>query len=120
VTKFLELPEPFGFIAVWLVVLPLLFVSTDALTKLVVKDAFILKGQCTNCGNETVLFFGKTIFPPFVLFCFDGKAAVTDALRAPGNILGVGGMDKVSDVTCEVCKTKMSANCDTRELTQIT
>lgn len=93
-TEFVELPEPVGFIAVWLVVLPILYILSDSLTKLVVRDALILKGQCTNCGETQVIFFG--------------------------NILGVEGNEKASDVVCDNCKTRMYADSVKRELTQVT
>merc|ERR1712003_562568 len=93
ISKFVELPEPIGFVAVWLVVLPILYIVSDSLTKVVLKDALVLKGQCTSCGAEQVIFFGS--------------------------VLGVDGNDAVSDVQCEACKTKMSADCLSRELTQV-
>jgi len=93
ISAFVELPEPFGFLAVWLVVLPILYIVSDSLTKVVLKDALVLKGQCTSCGAEQVLFFGS--------------------------VLGVDGNDAVSDVQCETCKTKMSADSLSRELTQV-
>merc|ERR1712176_1022480 len=91
ISKFVELPEPLGFIAVWVVVLPL-YVLSDSLTKVVLKDALILNGQCTNCGENQVLFFGK--------------------------VLGIDGNDAVADVQCEACKCKMTADSVTRELVQ--
>ena len=92
ISKFVELPEPLGFIAVWVVVLPILYVLSDSLTKVVLKDALILNGQCTNCGENQVLFFGK--------------------------VLGIDGNDAVADVQCEACKCKMTADSVTRELVQ--
>merc|ERR1712176_1603768 len=94
ISKFVELPEPFGFFAVWVVVLPILYILSDSLTKVVLKDAMILNGQCTSCGDPIVLFFGK--------------------------VLGVDGNDEITDVQCGSRKAKMSANSRTRELTQIT
>merc|ERR1712176_414560 len=92
ISKFVELPEPFGFLAVWVVVLPILYTVRDSLTKVVLKDASVLKGQCTNCGDEQILFFGK--------------------------VLGIDGNDEVASVQCDSCKTKMEANSLSRELTQ--
>lgn len=92
ISEFVELPEPFGFVAVWLVVLPILYIVSDSLTKVVLKDALVLKGQCTACGEPIVLFFGK--------------------------VLGVDGNDAVSDVQCASCKCKMTADSNARELTQ--
>merc|ERR1712176_48389 len=65
-----------------------------SISKFVLKDAMILNGQCTSCGDPIVLFFGK--------------------------VLGVDGNDEITDVQCGSCKAKMSANSRTRELTQIT
>lgn len=93
ITKFVELPEPLGFVAVWVVAIPVLYIISDSLTKVVLKDALILKGQCTNCGAEQTIFFGK--------------------------VLGVEGADEKSEVKCESCKQKMTADSRTRELTQI-
>ena len=92
ISKFVELPEPFGFLAVWAVVLPIVYIVSDSLTKVVLKDALVLQGQCTNCGAPQVMFFGK--------------------------VLGIDGNDEVADVTCESCKCKMSADSLSRELTQ--
>ena len=93
ISKFVELPEPLGFVAVWAVVLPILYVVSDSLTKVVLKDALVLKGQCTNCGDPIVLFFGS--------------------------VLGIEGNDQVSSVQCDGCKCKMSADSVSRELTQV-
>ena len=93
ISAFVELPEPIGFVAVWLVVLPILYIVSDSLTKIVLKDALVLKGQCTQCGDDQVLFFGK--------------------------VLGVEGNDPVSDIMCASCKCKMTADSRKRELTEI-
>ena len=60
--------------------------------EILLKDALVLQGQCTNCGEPQVMFFGK--------------------------VLGIDGNDEVADVTCESCKCKMSADSLSRELTQ--
>lgn len=46
ITKFLELPQPYGIIAVWGLALPALFVLSSSLTNLVLKDGLILKVHC--------------------------------------------------------------------------
>merc|ERR1711924_552739 len=85
ITKAIELPEPIGTVVLWAVIFPTIYILTDALTKVVLKDALILKGQCTNCEQQVNVFFG--------------------------DILGVEG-NKVSDgeteVMCETCKVKLS------------
>ena len=43
ITKAVELPEPYGIIVVWGLVLPALFIFANALTQLAFKDALILK-----------------------------------------------------------------------------
>ncbi len=43
ITKLLELPEPYGIIVVWGLVLPVVFILTNALTGFAFRDALILK-----------------------------------------------------------------------------
>ena len=43
ITKAVELPEPFGIIVLWGLVLPALFIFANAVTQLAFKDALILK-----------------------------------------------------------------------------
>lgn len=43
ITKFLELPQPYGIFAVWGVVLPAIFLLSTTLTNLVLKDGLILR-----------------------------------------------------------------------------
>lgn len=43
VTKLVELPEPYGIIAVWGLVLPLIYVIATSITNIVLNDALILK-----------------------------------------------------------------------------
>ena len=43
ITKAVELPEPFGIVVLWGLVLPALFIFANALTQLAFKDALILK-----------------------------------------------------------------------------
>lgn len=47
ITKFLELPQPYGIFAVWGIVLPAIFLLSTALTNLVLKDGLILKVRCS-------------------------------------------------------------------------
>tara|TARA_B100001109_G_C18779387_1_gene434632 strand:+ start:118 stop:846 length:729 start_codon:yes stop_codon:yes gene_type:complete len=96
ITKAIELPEPIGTVVLWAVIFPTIYILTDALTKVVLKDALILKGQCTNCEQQVNVFFG--------------------------DILGVEG-NKVSDgeteVMCETCKVKLSADPIKRRLVEL-
>eukprot|EP01025_Chloroclados_australasicus_P008396 TRINITY_DN1295_c0_g1_i1.p2 TRINITY_DN1295_c0_g1~~TRINITY_DN1295_c0_g1_i1.p2 ORF type:complete len:321 (-),score=32.29 TRINITY_DN1295_c0_g1_i1:305-1267(-) len=59
ITKFVELPQPYGIVALWGVTLPLLYVFSASLTDVVFKDAMILKGPCPNCGTENLTYFGN-------------------------------------------------------------
>eukprot|EP00803_Ostreobium_quekettii_P004712 evm.model.scf_819.7 EVM.evm.TU.scf_819.7 scf_819:51890-56835(+) len=59
ITKLIELPQPWGSIVVWGLVLPTLFVFSNALTNFVVRDGVILKGPCPNCGEENLAYFGS-------------------------------------------------------------
>lgn len=43
ITKVIELPEPYGIIALWGLVLPAIFIFANAITQLAFKDALILK-----------------------------------------------------------------------------
>ena len=43
ITKLVELPEPWGIIVVWGLVLPLVFVLVNAVTGLILKDGLILQ-----------------------------------------------------------------------------
>ena len=96
ITKAIELPQPLGTVVLWAIVFPTIYILTDALTKVALKDALILKGPCTNCSEEVNVFFG--------------------------DILGVEG-NKVSDgdteVMCDKCKVKMTADPLKRRLVEI-
>ncbi|KAL9242855.1 hypothetical protein vseg_016814 [Gypsophila vaccaria] len=61
ITYLLELPEPFSFIFTWFAALPAILWSSQAITKLIVKDFLILKGPCPNCGTENLSFFGTIL-----------------------------------------------------------
>ncbi|KAH9621216.1 hypothetical protein KSS87_016654 [Heliosperma pusillum] len=64
ITLLLELPEPFSFIFTWFAALPAILWSSQAITKLIVKDFLILKGPCPNCGTENLSFFGTILSIP--------------------------------------------------------
>merc|ERR1719506_2847885 len=96
ITKLIELPQAPGTVVLWAIIFPTIYILTDALTKVALKDALILKGACTNCTEEVNVFFG--------------------------DILGVEG-SKVSDgdveVMCEKCKVKMIADPVKRRLEEV-
>lgn len=82
VTKLVELPEPYGIIAVWGLVLPLIYVIASSITNVVLNDALILKASCPNCGSPNQTYFGD-IFTiagsrdKNVVTCSNCKAALT-------------------------------------------
>ncbi|KAK9716489.1 hypothetical protein RND81_06G236900 [Saponaria officinalis] len=61
ITYLLELPEPYSFIFTWFAAIPVILWSSQAITKLIVKDFVILKGVCPNCGTENLSFFGTIL-----------------------------------------------------------
>jgi hypothetical protein len=90
ITKFLELPQPYGIIAVWGLALPALFVLSSSLTNLVLKDGLILKGPCPNCNTEVNTYFG--------------------------DILTIQGSRDTNTVTCNNCKAKLTFDARKREI----
>lgn len=90
VTKLVELPEPFGIIAVWGVVLPAVYVLANAITSFVFKDALVLKANCPNCGSENVTYFG--------------------------DILTVSGNRTQNVVECSNCKSKLEFDAEKRQV----
>lgn len=59
ISKLIELPEPWGILALWGLVLPACFILSQQLTNLVLRDGLILTGQCPNCGTENRCYFGN-------------------------------------------------------------
>jgi len=59
ISKLIELPEPWGIIVLWGIVLPSCFILSQQLTNLVLRDGIILKGECPNCGAENRRYFGN-------------------------------------------------------------
>jgi hypothetical protein len=90
VTQLMELPQPFGILVVWGVVLPAVYVVANAITNLVFKDALVLKTKCPTCGTTNLAFFG--------------------------DILTVSGNRDTCDVDCPSCKTKLTFNARKREI----
>lgn len=91
ITYLLELPEPYSFIFTWFVVLPVVYLIAQSLSKLVLKDPLILKGPCPECGADNTSFFGE--------------------------ILSVPDAGKVNKVSCESCKTNLIFDKDSRLIT---
>lgn len=86
VTSLIELPPPGGIIALWAVVLPVLYLLSTSITNLVLRDHTILKGPCPNCGTDNFTYFGD-IFTVAgnrgvnVLECSNCKADLTYDLQ---------------------------------------
>jgi hypothetical protein len=90
VTQLMELPEPFGIIVVWGVILPAVYVLSNAITNLVFRDALVLKAQCPNCGTENVAYFG--------------------------DIFTVAGNRDANIVDCSECKSKLRFDAESRQV----
>ena len=93
ITELVELPEPYGILAVWGVVLPAIYFVSAAFTGLVLKDSLVLKGPCPNCGAASVAYFG--------------------------DILGVEGEKSSLDCTCGSCGKAMNFQRASRTITLI-
>ena len=93
ITQLVELPEPFGFIAVWFVVLPVIYLISAKFTGLLLKDSVVLQAPCPNCGVSNIAFFG--------------------------DILTVEGSKDQLDVTCESCKQLINFQRRTRQVVLI-
>ena len=91
ITKFIELPEPWGIVVVWGFVLPVVYVLSSSLTNLVIRDAVILKAPCPNCGSTVRSYFG-------------------DVLTVAGT-----GRDGVNNVECGSCGAKLAVDGSARE-----
>ena len=89
ITKFIELPEPWGILVVWGFVLPLTYIFSSSLTNLVIRDAVILKAPCPNCGAPVRSYFG--------------------------DVLTVAGSREANAVECGACGAKLDVNAAARE-----
>lgn len=90
ITKLVELPEPWGIIVVWGLVLPLVFVLVNAVTGLILKDGLILQGPCPNCGESNITYFG--------------------------DIFTVPGPRETTTVKCPNCKTQLMFSNERRQI----
>jgi hypothetical protein len=93
ITQLVELPEPWGFVAVWFVVLPVIYLISAKVTGLLLKDSVVLSAPCPNCGSPNIAFFG--------------------------DILTVEGNKESLDVTCESCKELINFQRRTRQVVLI-
>ena len=93
ITQLVELPEPWGFVAVWFVVLPVIYLISAKVTSLVLQDSVVLKAPCPNCGASNIAFFG--------------------------DILTVKGDKESLDVSCESCKQLINFQRRTRQVVLI-
>ncbi|KAK9809994.1 hypothetical protein WJX72_003068 [[Myrmecia] bisecta] len=90
ITKFIELPEPYGIIVLWGIVFPFLLVMVSSLTNFVLRDALILRGPCPNCGTYNNTYFG--------------------------DIFTVQGNREKNEVMCGNCKAKLEFNSSDRTI----
>jgi hypothetical protein len=93
ITQLVELPEPWGFIAVWFVVLPVIYLISAKVTGLILQDSVVLKAPCPSCGASNIAFFG--------------------------DILTVKGDKESLDVTCDSCKQLINFQRRTRQVVLI-
>jgi hypothetical protein len=90
ITRVIELPEPYGIVALWGLLLPAIYVFASAITNFVFRDALILKAPCPNCGTENSTYFG--------------------------DILTVSGNRDKNDTVCSSCKSKLSWDARQRQV----
>lgn len=90
ITKAIELPQPWGSIFLWAVVLPSIFLLANALTGLAFKDALIMKGTCPKCGTGNFTYFG--------------------------DILTVSGNRDEATIKCSECKSNLKFKAEDRML----
>lgn len=64
ITSMLELPPPYGIVALWGLVLPVLYLLSSSITNLVLRDGLILKGTCPCCGTNNYSYFGDIFTVP--------------------------------------------------------
>lgn len=61
VSAFVELPEPYGIVAVWGVVLPAIYAVSAAVSRALFPGSLVLKGPCPECGTPNRAFFGTLL-----------------------------------------------------------
>ena len=64
ITSAIELPPPYGIVALWGLLLPVLYLLSSSITNLVLRDGLILKGQCPCCGADNFTYFGDIFSVP--------------------------------------------------------
>jgi len=64
ITSILELPPPWGIVALWGLLLPAVFVLATSLTNLVLRDNLVLRAPCPNCSAENITYFGDILTVP--------------------------------------------------------
>lgn len=64
ITSLIELPPPYGIVALWGLILPVLYLLSTSITNLVLRDGLILKGPCACCGTENFSYFGDIFNVP--------------------------------------------------------
>lgn len=64
VTNLIELPPPYGIVALWGLILPTLYLLSSSLTNVVLRDGLILKAPCPCCGQTNFTYFGDIFNVP--------------------------------------------------------
>jgi hypothetical protein len=90
ITKAIELPQPYGVVFLWGVLLPSLFILANALTSLAFKDGLIVKGTCPSCNTQNFTYFG--------------------------DILTVAGARDETTIPCKECKSQLQFKANDRML----
>lgn len=71
ITYLIELPKPWGFLFLWVILLPSIYGLSSGLTGVILRDWVILKAPCPNCGESNKVFFGD-------IFTTKGPKATAD------------------------------------------
>mmetsp|Transcript_41950 Transcript_41950/g.133904 ORF Transcript_41950/g.133904 Transcript_41950/m.133904 type:complete len:186 (+) Transcript_41950:620-1177(+) len=94
ITQEIELPLPWGPLVLFGLVFPVLYKVSDLFTNGVLNKPLILKGQCPNCGEGQVSYFG--------------------------DILTIKGNREENELKCESCKSDIKFVANDRQIELIT
>jgi hypothetical protein len=114
ITSAIELPPPYGIIALWGLLLPGLFLLSTSITNLVLRDGIILKGPCPNCGAESNTYFGDIFTVPGnkgqnMLECTSCKADLTFDLNKRVVVVDRTPEEKATELAAAAAKKAASA-----------
>jgi hypothetical protein len=62
ITSLIELPPPYGIVALWGLLLPVLYLLSSSITNLVLRDGLILRAPCPCCGTDSFSYFGEGLW----------------------------------------------------------